>query len=278
MANIVNQYGQVKVGVRTQSGGGGNDADAQAFITAASITDSTQQSAINTLVTQLKSYGIWTKMKAIYPFVGGTASSHKFNLKDPRDLDAAYRLQFNGGWTHNSNGVTPNGSNGYARTYFLGTNLSPNSASYSIYNRSVTPSTKNIIDFGYFRLDSSYISNLFTTYYDGVFGGRVNSWVSPNLPQTSPQGFYNGNRTNSSDINHFKNGTKIMTASESTAGKLQVNYEFHLGCLFINGLYYSDFSTNNYAFAHIGDGLTDTEAIDFHTAVQAYQTTLGRAV
>ena len=53
-------------------------------------------------------------MKALYPFVGGTATSHKFNLKDPRDLDAAFRLQFNGGWTHNSNGVTPNGTNGYA--------------------------------------------------------------------------------------------------------------------------------------------------------------------
>jgi hypothetical protein len=248
------------------------------FITATAITDATQKSAINTLVTDLKSANIWTKMKAIYPFVGGTASAHKFNLKDPRDLDAAFRLTFNGGWTHNANGATPNGTNGYARTYFLGTNLSPNSASYSIYNRSVTPSTKNIIDFGYFRLDSSYISNLFTTYYDGTYGGRVNSWNGAALPQTSPQGFYNGNRTNSTDLNFFKNGSKVMTASDNTAGKLQVNYEFHLGCLFINGLYYSDFSTNNYAFAHIGEGLTDAEATTFYTAVQAYQTTLSRQV
>ena len=120
MANIVNQYGQVKVGVRIASGGGGGgiDTDAQAFITAASITDTTQQSAINTLVTQLKTYGIWTKLKAIYPFVGGTASSHKFNLKDPRDLDAAYRLVFNGGWTHSSTGAKPNGTTGWATTYF----------------------------------------------------------------------------------------------------------------------------------------------------------------
>jgi len=47
------------------SGAAAIDADAQAFITAAAITDSTQQSAINTLVTDLKGYGIWTKMKAI---------------------------------------------------------------------------------------------------------------------------------------------------------------------------------------------------------------------
>jgi hypothetical protein len=67
------------------------DVDALAFIAAASITDSTQQSAIDTLVKSLKSANIWTKMKALYPFVGGTATTHKFNLKDPRDLDAAYR-------------------------------------------------------------------------------------------------------------------------------------------------------------------------------------------
>ncbi len=90
MANITNGLGQTKVGVRVASGG--TDADAQAFITATAITDLTQQTAINTLVTQLKTYGIWTKMKALYPFVGGTATAHKFNLKDPRDLDAAFRL------------------------------------------------------------------------------------------------------------------------------------------------------------------------------------------
>lgn len=32
------------------------------------------------------------------------------------------------------------------------------------------------------------------------------------------------------------------------------------------------------AFASIGDGLTDTEAVNFYTAVQRFQTTLGRQV
>ena len=95
--------------------GSGFDPDAQAFITAAAITDSTQQNAINTLVIALKGYSIWTKMKAIYPIVGGVASSHKYNLKDPRDLDAAFRLTFTVGWTHSANGMTP--SVAYANTF-----------------------------------------------------------------------------------------------------------------------------------------------------------------
>jgi len=62
------------------------DPDAQAFITAAGITNPTQQSAINTLVVNLKGYSIWTKFKAIYPVVGGSASSHAVNLKTPGNL------------------------------------------------------------------------------------------------------------------------------------------------------------------------------------------------
>ena len=90
------------------------DPDAQAFITAAAITDPTQQAAINTLVLDLKGYSIWSKFKAIYPIVGGTASSHKYNLKDPRDLDAAFRLTFATGWTHSANGMLPNGTTAFA--------------------------------------------------------------------------------------------------------------------------------------------------------------------
>ena len=95
------------------------DADAQAFITAAAITDSTQQNAINTLVLALKGYSIWTKFKAIYPIVGGTASQHKYNLKDPRDLDAAFRLTFATGWTHSVNGMLPNGTTAFADTKLI---------------------------------------------------------------------------------------------------------------------------------------------------------------
>jgi hypothetical protein len=94
----------------------GQDADALAFITAAAITDTTQKNAINTLVTDLKGYGIWTKMKALYPFVGGTAAQHRFNLKDPRAVAGAFYLIFNGGWTHSATGVLPNGTTGYADT------------------------------------------------------------------------------------------------------------------------------------------------------------------
>jgi hypothetical protein len=39
-----------------------------------------------------------------------------------------------------------------------------------------------------------------------------------------------------------------------------------------------EFSTRQCAFSSIGDGLTDTQASNFYTAVQAFQTTLSRNV
>ena len=263
------------------SSGGGIDADAQAFITAATITDSTQKSAVNQLVKDLKTANIWTKMKAIYPFVGGTAFTHQFNLKDPRDLDAAYRMKFNGGWDHTTNGVIPNGLNTYAKTFFADTNLSLNSSSYSIYNRTNTDQSAVMIDFGYFRYNSSFLSNLFNVNYAPFgYGGRVNSYTSINATRTNYQGFYNGNRNNSSDFNFHVNGSKTLTQSESTSGKSLTGYEFYLGCLYIDGSIpaTANYSTNNYAFAHIGDGLTDAEATALYNAVNTFQVALSRNV
>jgi hypothetical protein len=93
------------------------DYDALNFVNAALISNETQQIAINTLTTDLKNAGLWSKMKAIYPFVGGTASTHRWNLKDPRNVDAAFRLTFSGGWTHSSTGADPNGTNASADTF-----------------------------------------------------------------------------------------------------------------------------------------------------------------
>ena len=122
------------------------DPDAVAFLTAAGITDPTITSAIDTLVVDLKDYGIWSKMKALYPFVGGTASTHKFNLKNPLDTDAAFRLVFNGGWTHSANGALPNGTNAYADTKLIpNTILSLDSTHTSYYSRT---NSKSGVDLG----------------------------------------------------------------------------------------------------------------------------------
>ena len=92
------------------AGGDAYDTDAQAFFTAVEgggdTLTTTEKDATNQLVLDLKSDGIWTGMYAIYPFVGATSTSTKWNLKDPRDLDAAYRVSWTGTANFTADGIT----------------------------------------------------------------------------------------------------------------------------------------------------------------------------
>ena len=105
---------------------------------------------LNDLVIGLKSTGLWSKMSAIYPFVGGTAALHKWNLMDPRDNDNAYRLTFNDpdfhsshstalGYRANAQGAGIN-SRSYADTHFVPLGgLTQNSTHLSFYSLQDVP-------------------------------------------------------------------------------------------------------------------------------------------
>ena len=262
-------YGQVGWRSAVAAPVSGIDADAQAFITAASITDNTQKSAINTLVTQLKTYGIWTKLKAVYPFVGGSASAHKFNLKDPRDVDAAFRLTFNGGWTHSATGALPNGTTAYAITNLVPSfALSQNSTHISSYSRTNNNSTTPLIsDIGV----ASDLLNIWPRYSgtNDVYMRVNSSPTSPLTTSATSTGLYVANRISSTETRNRIN-TSSFTQSSTSTGLTNSNI-----WLSRQGTAYDN---REQAFASIGDGLTDTEAANFYTAIQAYQTTLGRAV
>ena len=267
-------------GIVSSSGGAiSYDADAFAFMTAASITDNTQKTAINTLVTDLKTYNIWTKMKALYPFVGGSAASHKFNLKDPRDLDAAYRLTFNGGWTHSSTGALPNGTTAYANLF-----LTPATDVTSLSHLSY-----------YSRVDSTngemfYSQDDFTSYTAQFYisGNKTSDVFSMSNLDTSrvvnssasTLGMYIASRTSSTSLKGYKNGSLVGTDTSISSGSLP-NIPIYLGASNYRAfggtttIYYGN---KECAFASIGNGLTDTEASNLYTAVQNYNTTLNRNV
>ena len=256
---------------RTASGGG-VDPDAQVFITAAGITNPTQQAAINQLVVDLKGYGVWTKMKAVYPMVGGSSSTMKYNLKNPLDTDAAFRLVFNGGWTFSQTGALPNGTNGYADTKLTpSTTLSLNSTHVSLYSRT---NTNTGVDMGLQR-GTTYILNVARNSNQAYTS--LNSQSIELYSNTDGRGFYLGNRQAINDSDAWKNGTKQVNSTNTTNAS-----EFAITPIFIGAFNQlgsaSGYSNKELAFSSIGDGLTDTEAANFYTAVQTFQTTLGRQV
>jgi len=250
------------------------DADAQAFLTAAAITDPTISSSINKLVVDLKSAGVWSKMKAIYPMVGGTASTHKFNLKDPRDLDAAFRLQFFGGVTHDSNGIQGNGTNGYANTFISpASNLIQNSTHLSFYSRTNISAE---------QVEISALANVpnritLEIRYNGTFDSDLYNFSTGRVSTANANstGFYVTSRINSTTHKAFKNNSQLGSTNTGASGSLS-NITNNLVLLAQSPVI--NFSSKQCAFSSIGDGLSDTEAANFYTAVQNFQTTLNRQV
>lgn len=240
------------------------DADAQAFLTAAAITDPTISGAINTLVVQMKADNIWSKMRAVYPMVGGTANSHKFNLKDPRDLDAAFRIVFNGGWTHSNNGATPNGTNGFADTKLLGrTDLTTNNSGIGIYSGTQSLNTGG---FG-----TGVIFHIYPRFTDSNTYYRIMNSSGASTNNGTSLGFFHGYSDGSNGFG-FHNGIKKVTMPR-------------IDPMDIANLYFggqrpnvSNYDSRQLRFAFASVYLTDTEAANLYTRVQAFQTALSRQV
>jgi hypothetical protein len=265
------------------------DPDAQAFITAAGISNSTQQSAINSLVVSLKGYSIWNKLDVIYPFVGGTATTHKFNLKDPRDLDAAFRIQFSGGWTHNANGITGNGTNALANTFFIPSN--PEMNLLGVYARTGTAGQTFMSSYVYDDSGEGYFNGPYGIDFKSQAVFLLNSFQVSTGASPYTEGYtvsYVGGSTTTSvkvyrkgidvNSNHQPNIWKIPEqAPPITIGAQRADY-YDLDAVLLYTLY-TTYSTSNMAFAYMGYlALTATEAANLNTAIVAFQNTLGRQV
>ena len=240
------------------------DPNAQAFLTAASITDATITSAINALVVDLKSNNLWTKSFAIYPLVGGTASTHKWNLKDPQDTDAAFRLVFNGGWTHTSNGIIANGVNAFANTFLNASVTILNQGSMGVYVR--TNVAENGYDFT--NIVGGTEQSVISRWGDNKFYINSGSATYPNVANLDSRGLFS--MTYNGTILGYKNSSLVITETKASSGAINT---FKIG-----GTGFGNYSTKNYAFAYIGDLLNATEITNFYTAIQNFQTTLSRNV
>lgn len=252
------------------AGGLGLDPDALAFLTAAGITDATITAAIDTLVVQLKGFGLWSKMIAIYPFVGGTASTHKFNLKNPADTNAAFRLVFVGGWTHSATGAQPNGVNAHANTF-------------------LSPSQTNYLDFAYgdyLRTDSNgaFAEMGQAISPSGVFiYPRLSNTINMSYASTSVivanadsrRSFFFSQKSGA--LTNYKDGLILDTRAYTPNNISSLTSSYFLSARNLNpGA--GQYSNRQKAFTFFSNGIDSTEASNLDAAIVAFQTTLGRQV
>ena len=247
-----------------------SDPDVNAFLSATGITDETTAIAVGTLVEDLKGYGLWSKIIAIYPFVGGTATTHKFNLKDPQDTNAAFRLSFVGGWTHSSTGALPNGVNAYANTF-----LSPSQTNYS--------------DFAYGDYLRTDLNGEFAEMGQafppaGVFlYPRLSNTINMAYASTSVivanadsrRSFFFSQQSGA--LTNYKDGLTVDTRAYTPNNISSITSSYFLSARNLNpGA--GQYSNRQKAFTFFSNGIDSTEASNLDAAIVAFQTTLGRQV
>ena len=242
------------------------DVDAQKFINSSGITDSTQKIAINNFVLQLKESSLWTKFMAIYPMVGGTATTTKWNLKDPRNLDAAYRLTFNGSPTFASTGILFLTTSDYADTHLADSAIGGhNNASISYYSR--TQNTISGYDMGCTDGAPPYSElSIYSDVHDNSewFGFSQNIFS----PNTTGLFMLSSSATN---VTRYRNGV-VVSSKGSAPNSSYTNLTILVG----NSRVTAHPGQKECALATIGNGFTDAQALTFYNIVQNFETTLGR--
>jgi hypothetical protein len=254
------------------------DADAQAFFdrvtTAGGTLSTTEKNATNQLVLDLKSAGIWTSMQAIYPMVGASAAACAQNLKS-----SSFTGTFTSGWTFSSTGVTGNGTSAYFDTNLnVGSNLSLTNSHLSFYSRTNFADASLRVDIGRgYLLAGSYI-NLYLKLEStsNQIGGNIGD-KSNNITNTNSACFGLNSAISSTSLKTYRNNTLIATNPIAATGNLTQTANIYIGSQGGNATP-GQYSNRECAFASIGDGLTDTQALDFYTTVQTFNTTLSRQV
>ncbi len=252
---------QKDIHIPNENGGSADTSALGKFIVATGITDSSLKVKLDTLITRARRHSWWDLCNVIYPFAGSTATTCKFNLKDPRDEDEAFRLTYyNSSWTYDAKGVHP-GADGYARTYFNpSTQLpGPNNCHLSIYSLDNNVGDSDNADIGcyqngghafYLSAESPVVNN-----------NPYSAWDNFNLSGTGMNGIGFFLMTKDATTGSFYGQSSLMSSHPFTNTMLPNTYVF-LCNQNVNYLdptvYGGGFSQRGLAFATIGLNIDST--------------------
>lgn len=243
--------------------------------------------AVSNLIEDLKDADLWDGAVAIYPYVGGTADRHKYNLKSPYILDKYKRLIFNGAWTHSATGATPTTNTSYAQTFiYLVDDVPQYSFTGATYYRNIAP----LGDFYSFGVLGNIPMN----------NGTVFMILNPNGNYDNTVGTHNqrivGNTglgyTGLMSITCFRNNVFRFYKNTTLINSNSANREYYfqntrpmdavgtitLSGIVINTTVLSPAVNCERAFDYFGQGMDTAQHTAFNNAVSAFQTALNRNV
>lgn len=240
----------------------GFDGDAELFFTrvtsAGGTLSATEKIAVSNLFKDLKTYSLFTNMKALYPFVGASSNSCALNM-----MSNTFPGTFSGGITFSSLGISGNGSNakmdGLCNDF---TSRNGYSAGIYINNNGIIAGIDMAGGAGF----------TIAPNFNGAIGLNRCEGNEDLTRFSAVVGFYCNVRPNSVSAKYYRNGAIYNTITGTAAG---VSGDFRL--FSYSGADF--FTANRIALAYSYNAiLSDTNVSNLYTAVQTFQTTLGRQV
>lgn len=227
---------------------------------------STISAATVTLFTSLVSNGLYSKMLAMYPLIGGVANSAKLNAVNI----GTYDITWNGGMSFNVTGAT-GGLNAYGSTgidYATLTSYFTNGAFGVYFNTTLT---------GANQFPMGALGAASRTSIGGIINGVLMDWGCLPNPggfgrvsvTTTPTGLYICSSTGTTLNRVLVNGSTVYTGTgptKDTPGGVMELFRRS------DPIYYNGTET----FAFVSSALTPAEQTTLSTIINTYQTSLGR--
>ena len=254
---------------------GGGDADAAAFISAAAITGTTQKSALNQLVLDLKGTGsttnnsdVFSELYALYPTcpIDGstqTLTGYSFNIVDP----LSYQITWVNAPTFDSTGVIFTGTQ-YGNTNF---DIATDPDSFTSFGAGV-----DVLSF-------SSGNGAFMGAYDGgsqavqlielssTFGGNIFDVYTVKATLTGGSNLKSVIRRTLSDMESYENGISVNTNTTTISTPSPSSAVITIAARS------SVFpKTCKLGVSFISKGLSDNQSKDLFDSITTYNTALGR--
>lgn len=244
-----------------------------AFTTAAGISSPTEISALTALYNALVAAGIWNILDRIYPMSPTSLTAASYCMKSLTKITwvnapscASQGIVFDGSTQYglgdinmNSLPIFNNGSNvGHISAYLQAfTNTSGNRNVYGVtgHNGSRVELRKNVTN-----------TQTLTS---------VGSTVTSTLVAAIAPAFYVSNRLTSADLRLYKDGVQASQSTTAAGTPFAPDLPMAIGAA-SNGGIIQQFLGCTIGFFSIGGNLSAQNETDFNTAVQTYETAIGR--
>jgi len=253
----------------------GIDQNVRNFALAAQINDTDIINSLDTFVSQLKSNNLWNKFYALYPLVGGTSDSCKWNLI----TTSSFTLNYTGSFNFTNTGISGSGTTSNINTTFTPSINSADWATNNSFGVYVNTNVTGGYDMGAespFPASPAGADTYLISRYTNNLAYFFNS-SSLTVASTDAKGFWFGGVSGSSgtNINLYKNGTSV--ASKASPTTYTITKALYFTANDADGLT-NERSTRQYSLSFIARAFNNTEASTLNTIVQTFQTSLGRNV